>query len=209
MVSDPTAQTFFNVAGYPDQVNNPTAFVVSLSFVGAECTASWPAQTGAAYYQVFLGATPFTMLPVQPKLYETSFVFSVANSPYIQVCAVSATRLQGTASIVQAVQAVNSGTSLVYYGFVNTTTPTSTNITNMASTRTATALGNYALTQTGASSNYPCFAVPTSYTQPTTFKLNGFVTGLQTSTVTINGEAYQVYLSPFFTAATNIPAVLS
>lgn len=104
----------------------------------------------------------------------------------------------GGSGYVQLAQVTES--SAVYFGFVGTLSPTDMDIQEMGSALQRQSAGSYVLQQTGGP-DFPCFAFPASFVQPSQFIFGGFLYSMQASTVTIGGVLYDVYLNPTSTYA--------
>lgn len=68
-MSDPTASPYSTVAGYPDQVVNPTPFDVTYTVNGTGVLASWsPGVPDALFYDVYVGREPSRLQLIATKV---------------------------------------------------------------------------------------------------------------------------------------------
>lgn len=107
-------------------------------------------------------------------------------------------------------EVTNSGLAKpIYYGFVPSLTPAAGDITAMASQIKISFPGTYVLTQTGATQNYPCIAIPASFGTPSVVTINGQSYTLSAFSVTVGGVAYVAYINPYATFSTSLTMTVS
>lgn len=131
------------------------------------------------------------------------------NLCYIVPGTVQLVSQTGQTYVVQfTLEATSITPQTVFFGFVSSMTPNSTQVQALATSQKTSFVGNYTLAK-DSGKNYMCLAFPASFGTPSQIIINNFNYIFDTHTLTINSVVYNLFLNSYSTTATSVPIQVS